>query len=246
MAQQEEGPRAPFIGDFLVNRWNDASRELDPAYVQAFVEYVDGGSQGEPPKPLYKLSAAWVKLLDTTITLWMSDYDQILQCLDFLNPAKQGQITTRASAYHLSFWHQLMYNLCEKTCQLAVQSVRVYLKTADSSYKKQVEAQLKKDIKKIEVEFGKVRPQLVHGRGNNDERTSWAVENWESMLFLGGDGLTAMEQDRRESVHIKLSYEDQWGMFQRRLSDTFAVFESLGIILGRLEVLLQQARPHVE
>ena len=164
MAQQEEGPRAPFIGDFLVNRWNDASRELDPAYVQAFVEYVDGGSQGEPPKPLYKLSAAWVKLLDTTITLWMSDYDQILQCLDFLNPAKQGQITTRASAYHLSFWHQLMYSLCEKTCQLAVQSVRVYLKTADSSYKKQVEAQLKKDIKKIEVEFGKVRPQLVWGR----------------------------------------------------------------------------------
>ena len=91
------------IGDFLCNRWDDARKELDPTYVQAFADYVETGCKGEPPLPSHKLPRDWVKLLDTIITIWISDYDQIQQCLDFLNPTKGSEITNRTTGYHLSF-----------------------------------------------------------------------------------------------------------------------------------------------
>ena len=242
MEHQSNETAPVLIGDFIRARWDDACRELHPDFVQAFTDYVDGGSQGNPPKPPRSLSAAWVNLLDTGITIWMVDYAQILQCLDCLNPEKQGAIPNQLAGYHLSFWHQLIYNICEKTRLLIIQSIRLYLKDLDRSRRREVEVHFKTAIEEVKAQFGVLRPQLVHGSGNEEERTSWSVENWESMVFLGGEGLTAMEDARRDSANFADSIEDQRARFQRRSDDTFAVFRSLAEILGRLEVVLKQGK----
>ena len=135
----------------------------------------------------------------------------------------------------------MIYNLCQKTCQLAIQSIRLYLKDSDPSQRRQVENQFKREIKALEAEFGEFRPQLVHGGGTDSDRVSWAAEDWESMLFLGGDGLTSMEETRRDMADALLSNDAQRGIFQRRQSDTMSVWAALGENLERLELVLQEA-----